>query len=160
MGVMEIPNDSKVIRAPRRNTNTSAMVTKMEVVGKIVWARLAYRVAKPPTMRAATNIAKSKTKAKSPQTNGICERFHRTILNEFYRVTFRKKIYNTIEELQADLDSWIREYNSERTHSGKFCYGKTPMQTFLDSKHIADEKTLDLIRQPKKEYREEVSDII
>ena len=65
MGVMEIPNDSKVIRAPRRNTNTSAMVTKMEVVGRIVWARLAYRVANPPTMRAATSVAESSTSAKS-----------------------------------------------------------------------------------------------
>ena len=93
------------------------------------------------------DIDHTKTKAKSPQTNGICERFHKTILNEFYRITFRKKIYNTIEDLQSDLDEWMREYNSERTHSGKYCFGKTPMQTFLDSKHIADEKMIDSIRQ-------------
>jgi len=37
--------------------------------------------------------------------NGICERFHKTVLNEFYRITFRKKIYNTLDELQIDLDT-------------------------------------------------------
>jgi transposase InsO family protein len=53
---------------------------------------------------ALEDIDHTRTKAQSPQTNGICERFHKTILNEFYRVTFRKKLYKTIEELQADLD--------------------------------------------------------
>jgi transposase InsO family protein len=52
--------------------------------------------------------------AQSPQTNGICERFHKTILNEFRQVAFRKKIYSTMEELQADLDAWIYSYNHER----------------------------------------------
>jgi transposase InsO family protein len=57
--------------------------------------------------RAVEDIDHSRTKTKSPQTNGICERFHRTVLDEFYRVAFRKKIYRTIEELQADLDAWL-----------------------------------------------------
>src|ERR671929_6641 len=63
------------------------------------------------------------TKTKSPQTNGICERFHRTVLDEFYRVAFRKKVYRGIEELQADLDSWVAEYNTTRPHQGRWCYG-------------------------------------
>lgn len=63
------------------------------------------------------NIDHSKTKAKSPQTNGICERFHKTILNEFYQVAFRRKIYNSIEMLQQDLNAWLREYNEVRPHS-------------------------------------------
>jgi len=92
---------------------------------------------------AVENIDHSKTKAYSPQTNGICERFHRTIQDEFYSVAFRKKLYPGLEELQADLDHWLREYNELRPHSGKYCFGKTPMQTFLDSKHLADEKQLD-----------------
>ena len=50
----------------------------------------------------------SRTRTKRPQTNGICERFHKTMLDEFYRVAFRKKIYATIDELQADLDSGWR----------------------------------------------------
>ena len=83
------------------------------------------------------NIDHTKTKAKSPQTNGICERFHKTVLSEFYQIAFRKKIYESIEMLQNDLDEWLREYNESRPHSGKYCYGKTPMQTFLDSLPLA-----------------------
>lgn len=89
------------------------------------------------------DIDHSRTKAKSPQSNGICERFHKSILDEFYRVAFRKKIYNNLDELQEDLDTWIRHYNEERTHSGKYCFGKTPMQTFEDSVRLAKEKILD-----------------
>ena len=91
---------------------------------------------------ALEDIDHTKTKTKSPQTNGICERFHKTVLDEFYRVAFRKKIYRSIDELQADLDEWMRYYNEERTHQGRWCYGKTPMQTFLDSKPLVREKTL------------------
>jgi transposase InsO family protein len=89
------------------------------------------------------DIDHTKTKARSPQTNGICERFHRTIQDEFYRVAFRKKMYESIEQLQADLDDWINDYNENRTHTGKYCYGKTPMQTFIDSAPLAKEKILD-----------------
>ena len=88
------------------------------------------------------DIDHTKTKARSPQTNGICERFHRTILQEFYQVTFRKKVYNTLDELQTDLDKWVERYNCERTHSGKYCFGKTPMQTFMDSIPLAKEKMI------------------
>ena len=86
------------------------------------------------------DIDHTKTKTKHPQTNGICERFHKTILQEFYQVAFRKKIYRTIEELQQDLDKWIKHYNEERTHQGKMCCGRTPMQTLLDGKKIVREK--------------------
>lgn len=89
------------------------------------------------------NIDHTRTKTKSPQTNGICERFHRTIQDEFYSVVFRKKIFNSIEELQIELDAWIEWYNKERTHSGKYCYGDTPWNTFMKSKHLALEKQLD-----------------
>ena len=89
---------------------------------------------------AVEDIDHSRTKTKSPQTNGICERFHRTVLDEFYRVAFRKKIYRTIDELQTDLDAWIAEYNEQRPHQGRWCFGKTPMQTFLDSAESAREK--------------------
>jgi len=92
---------------------------------------------------ALEDIDHTKTKAKSPQTNGICERFHKTILEEFYQIAFRKKIYATLEELQADLDQWIDKYNQDRPHSGRYCYGKTPMETFLDSIELAKEKILD-----------------
>lgn len=89
------------------------------------------------------DIDHTKTKVKHPQTNGICERFHKTILNEFYQIAFRKKLYKTIEELQRDVDEWIEFYNEERPHSGKYCYGKTPMDTFRESKKLAKAKELD-----------------
>jgi transposase InsO family protein len=91
---------------------------------------------------AVNDIDHTKTKAQSPQTNGICERFHKTILNEFYQVTFRKKIYTTVDELQSDLDAWIHSYNYERTHQGKICCGRTPIATFDDGKRICKEKSL------------------
>ena len=80
----------------------------------------------------------------NPQTNGICERFHKTALDEFYRVAFRKKIYNTLDELQSDLDTWLKYYNEQRVHSGKYCFGKTPMQTFKDSMTLVKQKMLDV----------------
>lgn len=88
------------------------------------------------------DIDHTKTKAKSPQTNGICERFHRTMQEEFYAIAFRKKLYNTLEELQSDIDQWINFYNIERPHSGRYCFGKTPAQTFADSKNLAQDKDL------------------
>jgi transposase InsO family protein len=91
---------------------------------------------------AVENIDHTRTKVKSPQTNGIVERFHRTVLNEFYRVAFRRKIYSSIEQLQADLDLWLREYNEVRPHQGRWCYGKTPAQTFVDALPLAREKIL------------------
>jgi hypothetical protein len=97
---------------------------------------------------ALEDIDHTKTKAKSPQTNGICERFHRTIQEEFYAVAFRKKLYNNLDDLQKDLNSWLNYYNNDRTHTGKYCYGKTPMQTFKDSLPLAKDKLLEKIMQP------------
>lgn len=97
---------------------------------------------------AVENIDHTKTRARSPQTNGICERFQRTMLEEFYRVAFRKQIYTSLEQLQQDADGWVNFYNQERCHSGRYCYGKTPLQTFLDSRHLAQEKQLELLAQP------------
>jgi len=91
---------------------------------------------------AVENIDHSRTKTRSPQTNGIAERFRKTVLNDFYRVEFRKKIYASIDELQSDLDVWMREYNEARSHQGRWCYGKTPMATFLDTAHVARDKLL------------------
>ncbi len=65
--------------------------------------------------------------------------------NEFFDVAMRKKIYSSVEELQRDLDIWLHYYNHERPHSGKFCYGKTPMQTFQDSKKPALEPNNEIL---------------
>jgi len=91
---------------------------------------------------AMNDIEHTRTKAASPQTNGICERFHKTILQEFYQVAFRKKIYRSMEELQVDLDEWLAYYNHERTHQGKMCCGRTPIDTFVDGKKIWQEKLI------------------
>ncbi|PAV07995.1 IS481 family transposase [Arsenophonus sp. ENCA] len=94
---------------------------------------------------AINDIDHTKTKARSPQTNGICERFHKTVLQEFYQVVFRKKIYGNLEELQTDLDKWLEEYNNQRTHQGKMCCGRTPIATLHDGKQIWREKDLNQI---------------
>jgi len=94
---------------------------------------------------AIEDINHSKTKARHPQTNGICERFHKTIKEEFYDIAFRKKVYGSLDDLQADLDQWMAYYNAERPHSGKYCDGRTPNQTFSETKHLADEKMIDTL---------------
>jgi transposase InsO family protein len=90
------------------------------------------------------DIYHTKTKVKIRQQNGICERFHKTILQEFYQVMFRKVIYRKIEDLQRDLDVWLKWYNEERTHQGKMCCGRTPMQTLIDGKEIVRQKVNNL----------------
>ena len=90
------------------------------------------------------DIEHTKTKARHPQTNGICERFHKTILPEFYQVAFRRKLYLSREELPADLDAWLAYYNNERTHQGKMCCGRTPQQTLIAGKEAWNEKVINL----------------
>jgi hypothetical protein len=97
---------------------------------------------------AIEDIDHTKTKARHPQTNGICERFHRTVQDEFYASACRKKIYTTLEQLQTDLDAWVEQYNRERTHTGKYCFGRTPLQTFRETKHLAQAKQLDRLMEP------------
>ena len=77
---------------------------------------------------------------KSPQTDGMCERFHKTILQDYYQVTFRKKLFHSIDALQADLDEWLHHDNHERTRQGKMCCGRTPIETMIDGKEIWQEK--------------------
>ena len=97
---------------------------------------------------ALEGIEHSFTQVRHPQSNGICERFHRTIKDEFYSVAFRRKLYDKLELLQEDLDEWIAQYNNDRPHSGRYCYGKTPMQTFLESLPLATEKIINQDYKP------------
>lgn len=90
-------------------------------------------------------IEHSKTQVRHPQSNGICERLHRTMQDEFYAVVFRKKIFENLEQLQQDLDNWMNYYNNERPHSGRYCYGKTPIQTFNESIILAKQKLLNQV---------------
>ena len=72
------------------------------------------------------------TKVRRPQSNGFVERLHRTLLDEHFRIMGRKKWYESIEEMQADLDQYLRHYNLERPHQGRNMNGKTPNQVFLE----------------------------
>jgi len=56
------------------------------------------------------------------------------------RVALRKNLYENIEALQNDLDEWVHYYNNERTHQGKMCCGRTPIETLTDGKKIWQEK--------------------
>ena len=91
------------------------------------------------------DIEHTRTKARHPQTNGQTERLNQIILNEFYNVYFRKNVYTTMEQIQADLDEFMREYNERRTSQGRRCDGRTPMQTFLESKELCDQ----YVQEPK-----------
>lgn len=91
---------------------------------------------------AAGGITHTEIAAVRFRTEGICAAFHRLVRDEFYRTTFRKRIYASIESLQCDLDAWLDAYNHERPHPGRYCYGKTPMRTFLDSAPLARTKRI------------------
>ncbi len=72
------------------------------------------------------------TKVRRPQSNGFVERLHRTLLDEHFRIQGRKKWYNTVDEMQADLDKYLKHYNNERTHQGRNMNGRTPYKAFID----------------------------
>ena len=91
---------------------------------------------------ALNDIEHTQRKVRSPQTNGICERFHQTILQEFFRVEFRRRLYTDLASLQRDLDAYLEKYNNERPHQRKRCEGKTPMETFRQGKAIVEEKQI------------------
>jgi len=103
-------------------------------------------------------ITHTTTKAYSPQTHGMCERFHKTMKQAFFDTAMRKKIYQRISALQIDLDSWLCYYNGARPHSGKYCYGKTPLQTFRDSKGLALEKHNELLFSKEVADKRELTD--
>jgi len=94
---------------------------------------------------AINDIDHTKTKVKHPQTSSICERFHKTILQEFFQITFRKNLYESVGQLQADLDQWNDYYNTQRTHQGNMCCGRTPFETMIAGKQIWKEKFVDQI---------------
>jgi len=94
------------------------------------------------------DIEHSKTKVRHPQTNGACERLNQTIVDEFYKVYFRKKVYSSLEEIQSDLDEFMHTYNYERTNQGKHCQGRTPIATFIAGlefyeKYVQENKEVD-----------------
>ena len=69
------------------------------------------------------------SRVRRPQTNGFVERFNRTALDEFFRQAFRQNFYESVEELQGDLDRWLEHYNTERPHQGYRNMGRRPIDT-------------------------------
>ena len=91
------------------------------------------------------SIEHTRTKTRHPQTNGCTERLNQIIQEEFYQTAFRKKVFTSLDEMQADLDEYMRAYNYDRTNQGKNCKGKTPAETFaqgleLCAKYLPYEK--------------------
>lgn len=89
------------------------------------------------------DIEHSKTKAYSPQTNGSTEKLNQTIQEEFYKVAFRKTLYTSLDQLQTDLDDFMRRYNEERTNQGKNCKGRTPKETLDDGYRLYKKYVID-----------------
>lgn len=82
------------------------------------------------------DIKHRRTRVATPRTNGFVERFNRTVLDEFFRETFRQKLYTSVEELQVDLDKWLDYYNRERPHRGYRNMGKRPIETIEKGKKV------------------------
>jgi hypothetical protein len=80
-----------------------------------------------------------RTKVATPRTNGFVERFNHTVLDEFFSETFRKKLYASVDELQADLDTWLEHYNTERPHGGYRNMGRRPIETIEEGKKLRKE---------------------
>jgi len=77
------------------------------------------------------DIGHRTSRVRRPQTNGFIERFNRTVLDEFFRLAFRKKLYETVDALQKDLDVWLKFYNTERPHQGYRNMGRKPIETIM-----------------------------
>lgn len=88
-----------------------------------------------------TDIKHRRTKVATPRTNGFVERFNRTVLDEFFRETFRNKFYASVEELQKDLDHWLHYYNQERPHRGYRNMGRRPIETIEEGKAVKEQMT-------------------
>ena len=88
------------------------------------------------------DIEHRRTKVARPRTNGFVERFNRTVLDEFFRETFREKFYASVEELQADLDQWLHRYNYERPHRGYRNMGRRPIETIEAGKLVREQREM------------------
>jgi transposase InsO family protein len=72
------------------------------------------------------------TRVRRPQSNGIAERLHRTLLDEHFRVEGRRTWFETIDEMQVVLDTYMESYNHQRPHQGRGMNGRTPATAFTE----------------------------
>ena len=77
-------------------------------------------------------IERKRTRVNRPQSSGIVERWHRTLLDEHFRVEGRRTWFETLDEMQAVLDHYLVEYNTNRPHQGRGMNGRTPITAFID----------------------------
>jgi transposase InsO family protein len=91
------------------------------------------------------DIEHTRIKVRHPQTNGAVEKLNQTIQEEFYKVAFRKKLYRSLEDIQDDLDEFMTWYNTERTNQGRYCKGKTPLQTLTEGIALYDQYVYDIL---------------
>lgn len=115
-------------------TNTSLDVMIRSVLtdnGKEFTTHHASKDHKFERLLSALSIKHRLTKVRHPWTNGACERLNRTLLEEFYQIAFRSKIYDSVDELNSDLLQFIEFYNCQRTHHGKRTKGNVPAWLFL-----------------------------
>jgi transposase InsO family protein len=71
-----------------------------------------------------------------PTTNGAVERVQRTILEECWRPSFARSLVPKIGGLERDLASYLRFYNEERAHTGRYTKGRTPWQTLIGARKM------------------------
>lgn len=86
------------------------------------------------------DIEHRRTKIRTPRTNGFIERFNRTVLDEFFRIVFREKYFETVGALQQELDQWLHHYNYERPHQGYRNRGNRPIETVQQYLKLLDMK--------------------
>jgi hypothetical protein len=71
-------------------------------------------------------IARDQLPARSPNLNAFVERFQGSCLHLHYRNAFRYRFYESADDVDADLQAWLRFYNFERPHRGYRTRGKPP----------------------------------
>lgn len=108
---------------------------------------------------ALNEVEHRRTRVRRPQTNGFVERFNGTVLDEFFRTAFRTTFYESVDQLQADLDAWLIHYNTERPHQGYRNMGRRPLDTiqrYLETRTTTESASVDtplLETQPVRDDR-------
>ena len=83
----------------------------------------------------ALGIRHTRTKPRHAWTNGFVERLQGTILQEHWRVVFRRRYFTSRAALQRSLDGFLRFYNHDRPHQGYRLRGHPPATVFWGAVH-------------------------
>lgn len=77
---------------------------------------------------AELGIDHHKTPPRSPNHNAVCERFHGTVLHEFFRVAFHREFFTGVDQLDRHLQTWVEHYNRRRRNRSDYMRGRSPLQ--------------------------------